>query len=179
MLGDEHPDVGSSLSGLGRLLLLEGDYTEAEPILKEALDIRTKALGNEHPDIVSDLVDLAVIAEADGDLSAADFLLERSARAYDAARTRVAVGVERSTFLESPYPHLAAVRLEAEKTDLAWAAAEKAQARSLADLLMMADARELSADETSRQDSLKNVLGTLEQHRRLSKCRRERHDWGY
>ncbi|MEA5542963.1 tetratricopeptide repeat protein, partial [Limnoraphis robusta Tam1] len=49
LLGDEHPDVATSLSNLALLYREQGRYTEAEPLYKQALEMFQKLLGTEHP----------------------------------------------------------------------------------------------------------------------------------
>jgi len=50
LLGDNHPDVALSLNNLARLYDSQGRYTEAEPLLLEAIKIATQVLGDNHPD---------------------------------------------------------------------------------------------------------------------------------
>jgi len=161
-LGDEHPDVATSLNNLGYLLRDRGDYAEAEPLFREAVAVRKKLLGDEHPDVVTSLSNLALLLGAKGDHTAAESLLTEAAQVYDVARLRAGAGLQRAAFQQSPYPRLASVRLTLGRTDEAWPAAEKAHARSLADLLMAAEQRGLSPSESAREDSLKGVLGMLE-----------------
>ncbi|TYT71705.1 tetratricopeptide repeat protein, partial [Microcystis aeruginosa] len=40
LLGDNHPDVATSLNNLAGLYRSQGKYTEAEPLFLEALDLR-------------------------------------------------------------------------------------------------------------------------------------------
>ncbi|OBQ05357.1 MAG: hypothetical protein AN482_16680, partial [Anabaena sp. LE011-02] len=48
-LGDDHPDVASSLNNLAVLYESQGKYLEAEDLAKQALVIYQNRLGNEHP----------------------------------------------------------------------------------------------------------------------------------
>ena len=59
-----------------------GDYTKAEPLLKEALEIRQKLLGREHPDTATSLNNLAVLYEAMGDYAKAEPLYEEALEIY-------------------------------------------------------------------------------------------------
>jgi tetratricopeptide (TPR) repeat protein len=43
VLGPEHPVTGTSLNNLAALYREMGQYTEAEPLYKEALEIRQKS----------------------------------------------------------------------------------------------------------------------------------------
>jgi tetratricopeptide (TPR) repeat protein len=53
-------------------------YSQAAPLLRDALAIREKALGPEHPDTASSLNNLASLLEAQGDLEGARPLFERA-----------------------------------------------------------------------------------------------------
>jgi len=48
-LGDDHPDVASSLNNLAVLYESQGKYLEAEDLAQQALVIYQNRLGNEHP----------------------------------------------------------------------------------------------------------------------------------
>ena len=50
-LGDEHPDVATSLNNLAGLYRSQGRYSEAEPLYQQALEMRKRLLGDEHPDV--------------------------------------------------------------------------------------------------------------------------------
>jgi CHAT domain-containing protein len=76
---------------------------------------------------------------------------------------RVGAGLERSTFQASPYSRLSCVNLIVDREDEAWPAVERSYARSLADILMVSDSRELTASESAREDSLERVVGQLEE----------------
>ena len=52
-LGSEHPCVAWSLNNLAVLYREQGQYAEAERLLKRALAIREKALGPNHPDVAT------------------------------------------------------------------------------------------------------------------------------
>jgi CHAT domain-containing protein/tetratricopeptide (TPR) repeat protein len=162
LLGDEHPDVALGLSNLAYLLYVQGDYAAAEPLYRESLAMRRKLLGDEHPDVAASLTNLADLLCAQGNHAGAEPLLAEAARVHDAARLRAGAGLKRATFRASPYPRLAAARLAIGRTEEAWPAAEKAQARSLAEFLMAAEERDLSPSEAAREDSLKKALGDLE-----------------
>lgn len=49
LLGEEHPEVASSLNNLALLYQSQGRYTEAEPLYQQALEIAEQALGKNHP----------------------------------------------------------------------------------------------------------------------------------
>ncbi|MFQ5830675.1 MAG: tetratricopeptide repeat protein, partial [Candidatus Methylomirabilia bacterium] len=54
-LGSQDRRLVTSLSSLAELYSLQGQYAQAEPLLKQALAIREQALGPEHPDVARSL----------------------------------------------------------------------------------------------------------------------------
>ncbi|MHC5728996.1 MAG: tetratricopeptide repeat protein, partial [Nostoc sp.] len=71
-LGDEHPDVASSLNNLASLYRSQGRYSEAEPLYIQALALRRKLLGEEHPDVAQSLNNLAELYRSQGRYSDAE-----------------------------------------------------------------------------------------------------------
>ncbi|MCE2670487.1 MAG: tetratricopeptide repeat protein [Microcystis sp. 49638_E5] len=65
-LGDNHPDVATSLNNLAALYDSQGRYTEAEPLYLEALDLRKRLLGDNHPDVAQSLNNLAYLYNSQG-----------------------------------------------------------------------------------------------------------------
>ncbi len=59
-LGDNYPDIAISLNNLAELYQSQGRYSEAEPLLKEALAIDKKQLGDNDPATAASLNNLAV-----------------------------------------------------------------------------------------------------------------------
>ena len=53
LLGDEHPDVATSLNNLASLYYSQGRYSEAEPLYVQALKICEQGLNENHPTTVS------------------------------------------------------------------------------------------------------------------------------
>ncbi len=49
LLGENHPNVATSLNNLAGLYESQGRYTEAEPLYLEALDLLKRLLGDNHP----------------------------------------------------------------------------------------------------------------------------------
>ena len=49
-LGENHPDYATSLNNLAVLYQARGDYAKAEPLHRQALEIRKRVLGENHPD---------------------------------------------------------------------------------------------------------------------------------
>ncbi|NET67072.1 MAG: tetratricopeptide repeat protein [Moorea sp. SIO1G6] len=59
LLGEEHPDIATSLNDLGLLYDAMGRYEQAEPLLNQALEMRRRLLGKEHPSVALSLNNLA------------------------------------------------------------------------------------------------------------------------
>lgn len=157
-LPEGHVEIALALHQLGGLLSRSESGAEAEALLREAVEIRTSALGERHPDLAASLLLLARVRRDDGDLSETRSLLAEACRVYDAARQRAGYGIERATFQTSPWPEMAAVHLAMGETEDAWRALEKSLARSLADLLREAEARELTGVEAAEEDSLRDAI---------------------
>ena len=49
MLGEEHPDVATSLNNLTGVYAKQGRTSEAEPLYLQAVDIAYQQLGESHP----------------------------------------------------------------------------------------------------------------------------------
>ena len=76
--GIDHPDTLSSINDLALLYSNQGKYAEAEPLYKEALAGRQKALGQEHPDTLSSINDLALLYYVQGKYSEAEPLYKEA-----------------------------------------------------------------------------------------------------
>ena len=59
LLGDNHPDVASSLNNLAGLYYTQGRYEAAEPLFLQALELYKQLLGENHPDYAQNLNNLA------------------------------------------------------------------------------------------------------------------------
>ncbi|MFM7881683.1 MAG: tetratricopeptide repeat protein, partial [Microcystis panniformis] len=66
LLGDNHPDVATSLNNLALLYSSQGRYTEAEPLYLQALDLRKQLLGDNHPHVATSLNNLAELYRSQG-----------------------------------------------------------------------------------------------------------------
>jgi hypothetical protein len=53
LLGDEHPDVATSLNNLANCYKSQGKYKEAEPLYLEGLSILFHSLGQNHPNTMT------------------------------------------------------------------------------------------------------------------------------
>ncbi len=82
-LGPEHPDVASSLNGLGRLYYHQGKYIEAEPFYKSALAIYEQQLGLEDLNVAYTLSNLGVLYNDQGKSIEAELLLQRALHIWE------------------------------------------------------------------------------------------------
>lgn len=69
--------IALSFSNLAESYRSTGDYKKAEPLYKQALSIREKALGPDHPDTTMSLRNLAVLYRRMGDYGKAEPLYKR------------------------------------------------------------------------------------------------------
>ena len=60
-LGENHPDVATSLNNLAFLYDSQGKYDQAEPLYLQALEIAIKSLGKEHPNTITIANNLAYL----------------------------------------------------------------------------------------------------------------------
>ncbi|MEH2205057.1 MAG: tetratricopeptide repeat protein, partial [Nostoc sp.] len=65
-LGEEHPNVATSLNNLGSIYDSQGRYNQAEPLYQQALALRKRLLGEEHPSVATSLACLAHIYYSQG-----------------------------------------------------------------------------------------------------------------
>jgi CHAT domain-containing protein/Flp pilus assembly protein TadD len=73
--GLDDSQSAASINLLALLYKSTGEYAKAEPLYKEALEIRQKVLGREHPDTAQSLNNLALLYQAMGDYAKAEPLL--------------------------------------------------------------------------------------------------------
>ncbi|MBD2201373.1 tetratricopeptide repeat protein [Calothrix sp. FACHB-168] len=71
-LGEEHPDVATSLNNLAALYRYQGKYSQAEPLFIQALDLMRHLLGEEHPSVATSLSNLAELYFSQGKYSQAE-----------------------------------------------------------------------------------------------------------
>lgn len=77
-LGNDHPDVATSLNNLAMIHYAMGRYELAEPLYRRALMIDERVLGQDHPGVATDLNNLALLHKKQGNLEAAEPLLKRA-----------------------------------------------------------------------------------------------------
>lgn len=78
-------DRADSLDQVGNILRLRADYARAEPMLREALELRRSLLLDDDPATIDSIAHLAAMRSAKGDFKAADALFAEATRA---ARSR-------------------------------------------------------------------------------------------
>ena len=77
-LGDDHPDVASSLNNLAGLYYSQGRYSEAEPLYEQALEMRKGLFEGDHPDVALSLNNLAFLYDSQGRYSEAEALYQQA-----------------------------------------------------------------------------------------------------
>ncbi|MDB9312253.1 CHAT domain-containing protein, partial [Spirulina sp. CS-785/01] len=96
LLGQEHPDVATSLNNLAFLYQSQGRYAEAEPLYRQALEMRKRLLGQEHPDVATSLNNLAFLYQSQGQITRAiEFFSQGLAIEEGNLDTIIATGSER------------------------------------------------------------------------------------
>ena len=68
----------STLDTLARELQTQGKYDEAEPLYREALEVKRETLGDRHPDTLLTINNLGGLLKGKGDLAAAEPLLREA-----------------------------------------------------------------------------------------------------
>ncbi len=70
-LGQQHPDVATSLNNLAELYRSQGKYQQAEPLCLQALEMYKQLLGEQHPRVATSLNHLALLYKSQGKYSKA------------------------------------------------------------------------------------------------------------
>ena len=81
-LGEEHPDVATSLNNLAELYRSQGRYSKAEPLQLEALALRRRLLGEKHTDVAQSLDNLALLYKSQGRYSEAEPLCLQASKLW-------------------------------------------------------------------------------------------------
>ncbi|NET69787.1 MAG: CHAT domain-containing protein [Sphaerospermopsis sp. SIO1G2] len=96
LLGDEHPQVATSMNNLALLYSSQGRYAEAEPLYRQALEMTKRLLGDEHPDVATSMNNLAFLYSRQGNITnAIDFLTQGIAIEEYNLTYNLAAGFER------------------------------------------------------------------------------------
>lgn len=132
----ENVETGSCARGLAVALGHMGRYQEAEQLCGRALEIAEDRNSPNYPDAARTLMNLAWLYRRQGRYEAAIATDKKAADAFEASRLQVGHGLERATFLESPYGGLAISCLMGGDSAGAWVARERSQGRVLADVVL-------------------------------------------
>ena len=81
-LGENHPDVATSLDNLGDIYYFQGRYDEAKPLYQQALEMRKQLLGHHHPDVATSLNNLAYLYRSMGRYDQAEPLIKQALEMY-------------------------------------------------------------------------------------------------
>lgn len=157
-----HTDLALALHGLARCARLRGDPGRAREHLREALELQRARFPSDHPLVARTLASLADCSLEMNRYTEAESLYLQAAEAFESARLRAGAGMDRATFLDSPYHHLAAARLKSEVRVGAWEAAEKAQGRALGDLTVAATVCLRSRPDAAFEESLRKAVSDRE-----------------
>jgi len=72
LLGEDHPEVVTTLSNLGNVLANQNRYDEAEALLTKGLGLLRKLYGDEHIAVATQINNIAAFYKSKGDLEAAE-----------------------------------------------------------------------------------------------------------
>ncbi|NEU84560.1 CHAT domain-containing tetratricopeptide repeat protein, partial [Nostoc sp. UIC 10630] len=78
LLGNEHPDVATSLNNLAGLYSRQGKYADAEPLYRQALEIYKRLPADEHLNVATSLNNLAGLYEKQGKYADAEPLYRQA-----------------------------------------------------------------------------------------------------
>ncbi|MFH1845270.1 MAG: tetratricopeptide repeat protein [bacterium] len=78
VLGNEHPEVATGIYNLASLREMQGDFSEAERLFREAVTMRKKLFGEEHADVASGLVRLGTVYSFQGRYAEAEPVLREA-----------------------------------------------------------------------------------------------------
>ncbi len=97
-IGNDHPDVATSLNNLALIHYSKGRFDQAEPLYRRALMIDERVLGYDHPSVATDLNNLALLYKKQGNLDAAEPLLKRALsikeRTFDPGHPSLVTGLK-------------------------------------------------------------------------------------
>ncbi|MCF4967199.1 tetratricopeptide repeat protein [Nostoc sp. CMAA1605] len=81
-LGDNHPDVATSLNNLAEVYYFQGKYDQAEPLYLQALALDKRLLGDNHPSVATSLNNLALLYNSQGKYDQAEPLFLQAIELY-------------------------------------------------------------------------------------------------
>lgn len=144
-----------------------------------ALELESRTYGERSASVAERQLRLARLHAATEGLEAALPWAERAARAFEEARLTAPRDLSRALFTDSPYPLLAACRLEAGDAEGAWDAAERRHGRVLLDTLPEARTAAATEEELTRMATLRQRMASLDERMTvLRELAAEREDAG-
>jgi serine/threonine protein kinase/tetratricopeptide (TPR) repeat protein len=147
VLGENHPDVASSLDDLAALMLEKGDYSAAEPLYRSALAMNRRLLGERNAAVATNLGNIAALLKIQARYAEAESLCRESL-----TMTRDVLGENSADFATS-LSNLATL-LQAQGK---YAEAEPLQRNALSTQRAI-----LGASHPNVASSLHNLAGTLQ-----------------
>ena len=78
VLGKDHPDTLTSMNNLAVTLKEQGNYTEAEAMHLQTMQLTEAALGKDHPDTLTSMNNLAIALEKQGKYAEAEAMHQRA-----------------------------------------------------------------------------------------------------
>lgn len=159
--GSESPELDLSMRCLSMLELYRGRFASALEWQQRCDTVLTRTLGGAQVDTQGARLLTARILFVQGRFAEAEGLLSSSIADYEIVRRRTGREVERNGFMSSPYPLLAASRLQLGALQPAWEAVEAAQGRYLDDLKYGSNVRNRVGPGQARVDSLGRELAQL------------------
>ena len=66
MLGEDHPNILSSMNSLAYVYYRQGRLEEAEALHRQTLETRRRVLGDDHPDMLRSMYNLANVYDSQG-----------------------------------------------------------------------------------------------------------------
>jgi len=159
----DHSTIALSYLNIGSVLRDKRKLEDARFITDKALGAYIRLLGYNHHRVIGAKKAMARILRLEGNWAEAEEQLSEATHIYNMIRTRAGSGVERATFITSPYTLLPSVRLRLGLRAEAWEAVESSHARVLSDILLSAETRRLSGVEEAKEDSLGLILKRAEE----------------
>jgi len=86
VLGPEHPDVANTAQNLATLYVNENRYAQAEPLAREAMDIRRRVLGEQHSETLRSMTTTGQILLNEGHAADAESVLRTALATYESTK---------------------------------------------------------------------------------------------
>ncbi len=115
----DNRDTPYNLNKLAQLYIIRGQYADAEPLLKQSLEIREHTYGPEHPQVVDALKGLADLYRLSGKTALAEATLKRARDLEEKPGfnpPNKAIGLESESQTKTPASESNVIRSENDKT---------------------------------------------------------------